>query len=767
MRHVVFGWTLSLSLAAACVAPPSDDSGSADGAPSRDRSLEDARRLFGDASTRPSEDATLADSASLADNGLDADDLVPVQADASAPVVPACRNGVDDDGDGRTDHPSDRGCMNPDDGEEAGEPALPECIDAVDQDGDGFIDLDDPGCSSEGDPREGGDAAVTQCNDGLDQDGNGLFDYPNDPGCTAAGDDEESSVIGSACSNGDDDDADGLIDRADPGCASAGDRSEVDPPVAGACNNGLDDDGDGAMDFPGESGCESPGDPSEAGACGPGLEPIDLDAHLRDSPFYAGETPVEGGRFVGTCGGGAGGELIFAYDVSSPLERVTFSTEDPATTGPVVMYIRRNCLAAAELACNRGNDANPGTHLTVEAPPRGRYFIFVDAGQRDQASPFHLIIDSVPTPACRNALDDDSDGVIDNADPGCIEGEDPEEADPDVAPVCSNGLDDDEDGQIDFGPDADCEFAGGDREVPLCPDGVPMITVEQAGGRFELPPPPPAPGNAAGSCDVGFGGEAVLVINLDSPSEVTVEIMEAGVRAQLGLYGRRDCGDAGSEIACRGGAGGGQLRFLDLPRGKSFVFVELGFVNPAQPRTAVVTIVSILTECNDELDNDRDGLVDRLDTGCEGGRDMAEDNPIAVPICANGLDDDADGRVDYPDDAQCDAAGDPEEMQECLIGVFGGVCVNWLSVACIPGSATAICAMENRGRIPTYAEFMALAGGGGWVRPDGNYHTVTVDQYPDCGGAIGNTGIPGWGQFNLFNCGDDANYCNRAVMCVR
>ena len=49
--------------------------------------------------------------------------------------------------------------------------------------------------------------------------------------------------------------------------------------------------------------------------------------------------------------------------------------------------------------------------------------------------------------------------------------------------------------------------------------------------------------------------------------------------------------------------------------------------------------------CEDGLDNDGDGQVDREDPDCVDGRGFGE----VSPLCSNGLDDDGDGQVDYED----------------------------------------------------------------------------------------------------------------------
>lgn len=66
-------------------------------------------------------------------------------------------------------------------------------------------------------------------------------------------------------------------------------------------------------------------------------------------------------------------------------------------------------------------------------------------------------------------------------------------------------------------------------------------------------------------------------------------------------------------------------------------------------------------ECNDEDDNDGDGLIDLEDPGCGGDPDNDDENPQ----CADGIDNDGDGLIDI-NDAGC--GGDPsddDERPEC------------------------------------------------------------------------------------------------------
>jgi probable HAF family extracellular repeat protein len=87
-------------------------------------------------------------------------------------ALPACGNGVDDDGDSAVDYPADGGCETPTDTLE-----LAACSDGLDNDGDGLADFGaDPGCGSPLSNQE-----QPQCSDGLDNDGDGKTDFNGGP----------------------------------------------------------------------------------------------------------------------------------------------------------------------------------------------------------------------------------------------------------------------------------------------------------------------------------------------------------------------------------------------------------------------------------------------------------------------------------------------------------------------------------------------------------------------------------------------------------
>jgi hypothetical protein len=83
-----------------------------------------------------------------------------------------------------------------------------------------------------------------------------------------------------------------------------------------------------------------------------------------------------------------------------------------------------------------------------------------------------------------------------------------------------------------------------------------------------------------------------------------------------------------------------------------------------------------LPQCGDNVDNDGDGRVDfPFDSGCARLADAVELNPATVPACGDGADNDGDGRRDFPDDPGCTSAGsdnnenNPATLAACANGL--------------------------------------------------------------------------------------------------
>lgn len=204
--------------------------------------------------------------------------------------LPACWNGLDDDGDGKTDFPADPGCTSATDGDETNPPpGARQCSDGIDNDADGLIDRADSGCHtdfnagnpSSYDPNGNNEAAapLPQCSDGIDNDADALIDAA-DPGCHtdfnasnsssyAPSGNNEAAAPAPQCSDGIDNDGDGKIDNADPGCSNSSDNDETNPLTPAQCSDGVDNDSDGLIDT-NDPNCHTDGNASNPASYGPG-----------------------------------------------------------------------------------------------------------------------------------------------------------------------------------------------------------------------------------------------------------------------------------------------------------------------------------------------------------------------------------------------------------------------------------------------------------------------------------------------------------------
>ena len=115
---------------------------------------------------------------------------------------------------------------------------VPQCRDGLDNDGDGGIDKADADCHDGNDDDEGatsGEARAVlgpsagafdgapSCDNGFDDDGDGATDWPEDLACADATDDGE---LRPECDDGIDQDGDGLTDLADESCYAASGKLE-------------------------------------------------------------------------------------------------------------------------------------------------------------------------------------------------------------------------------------------------------------------------------------------------------------------------------------------------------------------------------------------------------------------------------------------------------------------------------------------------------------------------------------------------------------
>jgi hypothetical protein len=632
-----------------------------------------------------------------------------------------CADGLDNDGDGAVDD-ADAACA-AGATQEADDPP-PACDDGVDNDGDGATDLEDPDCASASDGTEADDGSP-DCDDGADNDGDGLEDYPDDPGCFSPLQDDEED----ACPDG---------------------------AMCPECGNGLDDDGDGDVDFPEDTGCDAASDdqerrPDPTACAGVPFEP------MPDSLTVTATLQSGASRIASPTCGGTGSERVYELYVAEPS--VLFaSTNFSQTVFDSVLSLRTRCTDdTTELACN-DNAAGAATGSTLtEAVEPGYYYVVVDGKGAASVGTFRLDVAFYPgpgtacdpavpgdcapglvcrtlegatgptcePPVCDDGVDDDADGTADfPADPGCASATDATEDDPCPGagcPACANDVDDDGDGQADFPADTGCtsasqplEGCGAER------DAFQRITSGTVSGTTVGAQP-----DFALTCaTTGSAPDVVYVLDLPQPV-TTLSVNAAGFDTVVAI---KDAGCSATNLACSDGQ---PTTASNLPAGTYAVIVDgYGTSSGAFTLTTRGTVpagaactdpafaagilqcpaanpcdgsVCALPACSDSVDNDADGRTDYpFDPGCTTASDTAETDPCpgaGCPACGNGLDDDADGDTDYPADGNCSSASGSSEA--CAdtdpVGVITGSTTTGTTVgltsnftlSCGSGTATA------------------------------------------------------------------------------
>ncbi|MCK6526070.1 hypothetical protein L6R50_00400 [Myxococcota bacterium] len=242
------------------------------------------------------------------------------------------------------------------------------------------------------------------------------------------------------------------------------------------------------------------------------------------------------------------------------------------------------------------------------------------------------------TDNCHDAVDNDGDGLVDGADPGCGLGDGMFEG----ITQCNNGVDDDADGwrdekdpgcyRVDDATgelvyDALLESEGGTNAAYDCNDGVD----NDADGEVDEDDRGCDDGldddEDSNNCSDHVDGDGDGWTDGDDPDCVDAESREVG----LGTTG---CNDGADED------GDGWTDAAD-PDCTEAGDDEVG------PGTA---------ECNDGLDNDLDGSIDALDPECVEADGGEGDAPPGG--CEDGLDNDGDGWTDDADPDCVDAAAD-------------------------------------------------------------------------------------------------------------
>ena len=580
-------------------------------------------------------------------------------------------------------------------------------------------------CSS----KNGSGTQKPQCSDGKDNDGDGMIDFPDDLGCTSPTDNSEDSAPAPQCMDGRDNDGDGKIDYPnDPGCVAPQQDDETDDcptgPSCPQCADGKDNDGNGLIDYPQDPGCQSAADPDEftvdGAACGP-------DVHIKQLPVnneaMGTFTANSGSALMGSCGG-AGIEDVYLLRLQEP-KVVVASTDNAGTAVDTVLYIRSSMCTdtAMEVACN--DDVQMGdtkSQITAALQP-GTYYLVVDAKDTSTSGAYDLTVQYFAGPGspcqgptdcgpglecktppggsqmvcslqdCRDGVDNDGDGKIDFPnDPGCTDPMDDDETDTCAmgpgpgCPECGDGIDNDGDGLTDYPSDPSCKSASGSSEACMTSEGVTALTMPTTMGDNTG-----AVDDYMTSCAFGSGG-ADLTYQLAVPKLTSLSISVAATNFQFLDYALLDSTCGGTELECesfnpiaQGALSAGNYYLVvdgdDATQSGPFTITVSGTIAIGESCESPLAQSGALTcaegsackgtmgsrtcqayQCSDGMDNDGDGKMDYpQDPGCDSPDDNTETAPGTAPKCANGVDDDNDGKTDYANDLSCWAASGTAE----------------------------------------------------------------------------------------------------------
>ena len=333
-------------------------------------------------------------------------------------------------------------------------------------------------CSSTHACREGtpGDGdfrcRLQRCRDGIDNDGDGKTDWPFEPGCTSPSDDDE-----------------------------------LDPTAEPACGNGTDDDGDSRADYPDDPGCISAADTAEANECA-----ADAPFTIISSVITTVPPTSATGFDVNTCGDPQGPHDLYAIEVPTGVGLFEITALDTSSGDVAISSGDSRCDFPADTGrCQTDglvlSDPTPGWHTISVGTLFGGATLpsylgvfaqgyLVDSSTCDPSS--NLWVCTSPSicdtnhvcrkRACADGIDNDGDGKIDLADPGCTYDDpisDDDETDPATPPACANGIDDDGNGFTDYPQDPGCDAAGDTGELTLACYVNDATWIAHSGGQFQ------------------------------------------------------------------------------------------------------------------------------------------------------------------------------------------------------------------------------------------------------------------------------------------
>jgi hypothetical protein len=131
-----------------------------------------------------------------------------------------------------------------------------------------------------------------------------------------------------------------------------------------------------------------------------------------------------------------------SYQFVTPVGASAMEFATTGGTGNVDLYVRFG--AAPTKLINDCKDTGAGNVETcvIANPQQGTYFVGLSGVAKYNNVTFEVDWAGTPPEVCSDTLDNDADGAIDCADPGC-------DAEAACVEVCDDSVDNDGDGQVD------------------------------------------------------------------------------------------------------------------------------------------------------------------------------------------------------------------------------------------------------------------------------------------------------------------------------
>ncbi|MBK9035420.1 MAG: PPC domain-containing protein [Myxococcales bacterium] len=214
-------------------------------------------------------------------------------------------------------------------------------------------------------------------------------------------------------------------------------------------------------------------------------------------------------------------------------------------------------------------------------------------------------------------------------------------------------------------PDARIDAAGSDGGLdPLaCGTGTPIVPLPPSGVATGTASAS-TPGNVSSTTCNGRGAETAYVFTVDHTVTLDATTDDPATTLDTVLYVRSACQDPTTELACADDLGATNPRShltVALPAGTYYLIVDGRNVGSAGAYTLSVRLAEAQgAPCTSPLE-------------CQVGYTCRAIPPATQltcepPVCADGRDDDGDGRTDYPADPGCASPQDDTEDDTCPAG---------------------------------------------------------------------------------------------------